>query len=383
LIRAAVFAVGLGLSLGLLPRGGAAQTDTAASAEAAMEALRAAGTSLEQANGAHDRVAALTETVHAYEAGLAALREGLRQAAIRERAIEGVFAAESERLSRLVGVLQAMGSAPGPSLLLHPEGPVGTVRAGMILADVTPALAREAADLRGQLEEIATLRTVQQAAMGTLADGLQEVQRARTELSIAVENRTDLPQRLVTDPEAMENLLNSADTLEGFAGGLLSTAVIDSSVPVEGADFASAKGTLDMPVFGRVIRRAGEADAAGVRRPGWVVAARPLTLVTTPWPATVRYLGPLLDFGEVAVLEPAEGYFLVLAGLGQVFGKVGEVLPKGAPVGLMGGAAVDPDQAFLISAAEGGGAKATETLYIELRRNGEPLDPRDWFEEAD
>ena len=383
MIRAAVFAAGLGLALGLLPRGGTAQADTAGSAQAAMEALRAAGASLEQAEGARNRVAALTETVRAYEAGLAALRAGLRQAAIRERAIEEAFASESERLARLLGVLQTIQAAPATSLLLHPEGPVGTVRSGMILADVTPALAREAADLRRQLAEIATLRALQDAALGRLEDGLQGVQRARTELSRAVANRSDLPQRLVSDRQAMENLLNSADTLETFAGGLLSTAVVDSSVAVDNADIASAQGRLEMPVLGRVIRRANEADAAGVRRPGWVVATRPLTLVTTPWPATIRYLGPLLDYGEVAVLEPGEGFFLVLAGLGQVFGKIGEVLPKGAPVGLMGGAEVAPDQAFLISTAEGGGAEATETLYIELRRNGEPLDPDDWFVEAD
>lgn len=383
MIRAAFFVVGLGLVLGLLPQGGRAGADPAEGAGAAIEALRAAGASLEQAKGARDRVAALTETVRAYETGLAALREGLRQASIRERAIEGAFAAQNEQLARLVGVLQVIGASPETGLLLHPEGPVGTVRASMILADVTPALAQKAAELRGQLEEIARLRALQEASVATLEEGLKGVQRARTELSIAVANRTDLPQRLVTDQDAMENLLDSADTLERFAGGLLSTAAIDRSVAVDGADFANAKGRLDMPVLGRVVRRANEADAAGVRRPGWVVATRPLTLVTTPWPATIRYLGPLLDYGEVAVLEPGEGYLLVLAGLGHVFGKVGEVLPKGAPVGLMGGAAVDPDQAFLISTAEGGGAEATETLYIELRRNGVPLDPGDWFEEAD
>ena len=382
-MRAAVFAGLVGLALGLTPLGAAAQPEPTGSAEAAMQALRAAATSLEAAEGAHDRVAALTETVRAYEAGLAALREGLRQASIRERAIEGVFVAESDRLARLLGVLQTIQAAPETSLLLHPQGPVGTVRTGMILADVTPALAREAADLRRQLEEVATLRTVQEAALETLEDGLNGVQRARTALSLAVANRTDLPKRLVTDPEAMENLVSSADTLESFAGGLLSTALVDSSVAVDSADFDAAKGRLELPALGRVIRRAGEADAAGVRRPGWVVATRPLTLVTTPWPATIRYLGPLLDYGEVAVLEPGEGYFLILAGLGQLYGKVGEVLPKGAPVGLMGGAAVAPDQPFLIAGTEGGGAEATETLYIELRRNGEPLDPGDWFNEAD
>ncbi len=145
-------------------------------------------------------------------------------------------------------------------------------------------------------------------------------------------------------------------------------------------------------MLGRVLRRFNEADAAGVERPGWVIATRPLALVTTPWPATVRYLGPLLDYGNVAILEPGDGYLLVLAGLGQLYGEVGEVLAQGAPVGLMGGAGPEgeqasaekpaktgADQAFLIEVAQGAGAKASETLYIELRDKQTPVDPSDWF----
>jgi len=344
-----------------------------------MEELQAAGAALEAADGARDRVAALTQTVQAYEKGLTSLREGLRQATIRESAIHGVFSAESERLAQLLGVLQSIEAAPESHLLLHPSGPLGTVRSGMILSDVTPALSREATQLRQALQEVAMLRALQEAAVSTLEEGLQGVQAARIELSKAVANRTDLPRRLVTDEVAMENLIASADTLESFASGLMSATVEDTSVSIAQPDFAEAQGVLDMPVLGRVIRRFEEADAAGVRRPGWVVATRPLTLVTTPWPATVRYLGPLLDYGEVAILEPGEGYFLVLAGLGQLFGAVGEVLPKGAPIGLMGGAQLAGDQAFLMTSAQGGGAQATESLYIEIRRNGTPLDPSTWF----
>lgn len=356
-----------------------ARAEATASAQTAMEDLRAAAKALEAAEGSQDRVAALTRTVQAYESGLAALREGLRHAAIREAAIKGVFEAESDRLAQLLGVLQSIEAAPEPSLLLHPDGPKGTVRAGMILSDVTPALSREAAELRLALTEVATLRALQEAAVMTLEEGLQGVQEARTELSQAVSNRTDLPRRFVADDVAMENLINSADTLESFAGGLMSAAVEDASVVVPMADFTAARGTLAMPVLGRVIRTYDETDAAGVRRPGWVIATRPLTLVTLPWAATIRYLGPLLDYGQVAIVEPGEGYLLVLAGLGQLFGEVGEVLPQGAPVGLMGGAEAADSQAFLMTAAQGGGAEATETLYMELRWNGSPVDPTEWF----
>lgn len=358
---------------------GVAQTDPTESARQAMLLLQEASQALDGAAGAGDRVEALTLTVQAYEAGLAALREGLRQARVREAAIDGVFRAENERLAQLLGVLQAIEASPEPHLLLHPEGPVGTARTGMILSDVTPALNAEAGRLRAALQEVAVLRALQESAVDTLEQGLSGVQRARTELSQAMSNRTDLPVRITADPEAMENLIASADTLESFASGLMSATVEDTSVSIANPDFVEARGTLELPVLGRVIRRMNEADAAGVRRPGWVIATRPLTLVTLPWPATIRYLGPLLDYGQVAIVEPGEDYLMVFAGLGQLFGEVGEVLPRGAPIGLMGGAAPTDPQAFLISNDTAGGAEANQTLYLELRENSEPVDPADWF----
>lgn len=375
ILRAALLAGAFALG----PHIAGAQSDPTDRARRAMEALEGAAAALQKADGANDRVAALTETVQAYESGLAALREGLRQASIRETAIKGQFDSESERLAQLLGVLQAIEAAPEPNLLLHPEGPVGTARTGMILSEVTPALNREAGQLRRALQEVATLRALQEAAVGTLEEGLEGAQKARTELSQAVSNRTDLPKRFLADEDALQSLISSADTLASFASGLMSVTIEDTSVSIAQPDFTEAQGALDLPVLGRVIRRAGEADAAGVRRPGWVIATRPLTLVTAPWPATIRYVGPLLDYGQVAILEPGQDYLLVLAGLGQLYGSVGEVLPKGAPIGLMGGAAPQGSQAFLIGTADGTGAQATETLYMELRRNGEPVDPAAWF----
>jgi septal ring factor EnvC (AmiA/AmiB activator) len=109
-----------------------------------------------------------------------------------------------------------------------------------------------------------------------------------------------------------------------------------------------------------------------------VIATEPRALVTTPWPATIRYRGPLLDYGNVMILEPGDGYLLVLAGLDQVYGVQGEVLPAGTPIGLMGGNAPDA-QMFLNQATKGGGADRSETLYMELRQGDTPVDPGIWF----
>ena len=367
----------LTLALGLAAPVATADTNPAHLAKRAAQQLNAAALALRNADQASDRVAALTQTIQAYEAGLVAMREGMRRAAIREQSLQLEFQAKREDVSRLLGVLLSIEATSAPLLLLHPLGPIGTARSGMILSDVAPALQVQADALRAQLEEVALLHGLQQRSARTLGDGLREAQQARTQLSQAISERTDLPRRFTEDPVKTAILLNGSETLEGFASGLADIDE-DNRLQIELPDFEAAKGTLPFPVNGTLLRRFNEADAAGVRRPGLLLATRPLSIVTTPWPATIRYRGPLLDYGNVMILEPSHGYLLVLTGLNHVYGEVGEVLPAGAPVGLMGGAAPNNSD-FLSLSGDGSGSARTETLYIEVRYGKKPVDPEQWF----
>ncbi len=354
-----------------------AETSPAEAAIAAADQLEQASLSLQSATKSRDRVAALTETVQAYEAGLAALREGLRRAAIREAQIGRELKAQEGEIARLLGVLQGMGQGPAPVMLLHPEGPMGTARSGMILADVTPALETRAAKLRYDLEEISILRELQEGAADELQSGLTGVQSARTSLSQAISDRTNLPVRFADDPVKTALLIASTETLEGFASGLSVIQEDDAEAEVL-PDVAFRMGDLSLPVESQVLRRAGEADAAGIRRPGLVLATRPNALVTSPTAATIRYRGPLLDYGNVMILEPQAGLMFVLAGMDTVFGDAGEVIPEGSPVGLMGGQ--DPKIGSILSTSgDLTGNERTETLYIEVRQGKDAVDPQIWF----
>ncbi|MGZ9812071.1 murein hydrolase activator EnvC family protein [Pseudoroseicyclus sp. H15] len=357
----------------------AAQQGTAAAAEAAAGALRQAESQLDAAQSASDRVAALTETVRAYEDGLAALREGLRRAAIRQRALEAELDASSGEVAELLAMLQTMGRAPAPLLLLHPSGPLGTAQAGMMVSELTPALQTRVDELRARLTEVEELRLLQSSAAGTLEDGLRGAQEARAALSAAIADRSDLPRRFIEDPISTALLIASTDTLDGFAAGL--GQVIDEELAGAAPDATELKGQLPLPVQGEVIRGFGEADASGIARPGMILATRPRALVTAPAAATIRFRGPLLDYGNVVILEPAPGVLIVLAGLGEVFGQAGQIVPQGEPVGLMGGDAPAAD-AILTESAQGLGATRPETLYVEVRDGETPIDPATWFETA-
>ncbi len=364
----------------LLATSAFATTNPIFSARRAAEDLRAATRALKDARIAKDRVKALSRTIKAYEDGLAAMRASLRKAAIRERALRKELASRREQLSRLLGVLQTLERASTPLLLIHPSGPLGTARAGQLLTEITPALNAQAKELRAQVEEIALLRGLQSTAREDLQQGLKGVQTARLTLTRALGQRTNLPKRFTTDPAKMKTLLQNSNTLTGFANGLVDlpfdgtpqTAILSTK------SFSDAKGSIPLPVFGTLLRRYNEADAAGLRRPGILISAPAVSLVTTPWAATIRYRGPLLDYGNVIILEPEAGYLIVLAGLGQVYGEVGEILAAGDPVGLLSGQEPTTDD-FLVEATQGTSKIQLETLYVEIRKNRKTVDPEAWF----
>ncbi|NQY61841.1 MAG: peptidase M23, partial [Cognatishimia sp.] len=73
------------LSLSLTASAAIAQSDAASEARDAARDLEEAAVALQQAESSRNRIKALTQVVQSYEDGLAALREGLRRAVIRQQ----------------------------------------------------------------------------------------------------------------------------------------------------------------------------------------------------------------------------------------------------------------------------------------------------------
>ncbi|MEM9318080.1 MAG: peptidoglycan DD-metalloendopeptidase family protein [Pseudomonadota bacterium] len=353
----------------------AAQSDPTVAAGRASAMLEAASMALTDADGARDRVAALTETIRAFEEGQVAVREALRRVGMREAALTQDLASERRRLAALLGAAQAIEQAPVPLLLLHPNGPLGTARSAMILSDVAPALSAEFVALRAQLEELQALRVIQEQARADLARALQEAQTARAELSQAIADRTDLPPRIETDADAMAALNAAAGSLDTLTAALRAAP----PPPVPEADrIAGARGGVPLPAFGTLLRRFNEADAAGISRPGMILATRPRALVTAPWSGAIRYAGAVPGYGNVILLEPDPQHLIVMAGLGELLVATGVLLSQGEAIGLMGGPPVTSEN-LITATQEDYGLSLSETLYIEVRVDETPVDPVEWF----
>lgn len=345
---------------------GAATAEPGDLARAAAAELAEATILLDQAETRADRIAALTETIRAYERGLAAMREGLRHSAADERALRARVAQGQAEFAKLSTLLQTLSRAPEARGLLHPGGAKDSVRAAMLTAELLPAIREKTARYRDDLRDLMALLDVQKAGIAALVSARDDIGVARLSLAEAIANRTDLPPRLSTDDAAMEALLNSSETLAAFADSLVS-------------ETASGAMTKDwpLPVTGRVIRQAGEADPDGIRRPGWTIATAPEALLTAPAQATVRFTGTLDNSGEVMILETAPGRLLILSGFGSSYVRRDQIVVKGEPLGLMGPG--HPTQENLNETALRDGQPDSETLYIEVRQAQAPVDPTAFF----
>ncbi|WP_424985623.1 murein hydrolase activator EnvC family protein [Microbulbifer sp. S227A] len=342
----------------------AAQTDPAT---AAIERLRAAERSLAEAVDAPDPVRALTRTIHAYEAGMDAMGDGLRAAATREAQLSQALVLQEAEIARFLMALQAAETAPPVFAVTHPAGPVGAARVQMMMAEMKPVLAERAARLRIALDELQTLQTAQGQAADVLRDALAGAEQARAALGPEMAGRTDVPQHFAEDPVRTAILVSSVDTLDDFIGGL-SQISARPIAPYPG-DASGRKGALDLPVAGEV----QPADEDGM-----TVLTRARALVTAPVSATIRYRGPLLDMGNAVILEPQPDMLIVIAGLRDVLGRTGDAISAGTPVGFMGGNA--PEIGTILSlSGDATGTLYSEALYMEVREGGRPVDPATWF----
>ena len=355
-----------------------AQNDLEFQARQAQQSLDSAWNKLERSKSAKDRISALTDAILSFEESLSLARDSLRQISVLEARAQQKLSVEEEAYGELIGVLLSIDKSPIQAELLHPDGPMSTARGGMLIADLLPALEEKVQSLRSDLEAARYLSELQYQVTLDLQVGLVALQETRAALGRAIADRDDLPKRFVEDPAQTAILLAAADTLDIFADGLslIAKNEVEGSLP----DITTRKGTLPMPVQGKVIRYFNEADAAGIKRPGIVVATSDNALVRTPTAATIRYRGPLLDYGLVSILEPQKDILYILAGLSTVYGDIGEVLPAGSPVGLMGTSEIFDEKNLIETLNESAGLRG-ETIYIEVRVNKAPENPLTWFEE--
>lgn len=338
--------------------------------------LNNARSELKSANSYRDRVSALSNLIMETEKSLGDLRSKYRVIKLQTKQLNTELIFQKEKISELSGAILMLGKEPTRSMLLHPSGALNNARSTLILSDILEGVRSEARNLNRNLNKLMLLTNLTQNAEEEMKISLESIQSARASLIKAASDRTDLPIRFIDNPEKLRSLSKSSKSLNEFASALnsLEKTIITTEEPIS-KDYA---GNLSLPVEGIVVRKFNDADAAGIIRPGIVIRTKDHELVRSPVSATIRYAGPLLNYGMVSILEPEDGVLLIFAGLSEIFGKPGQILSQSSPIGFMGGRNISGEN--FITETELNSGRLSQSLYIEVRYNDKPQDPFDWFE---
>ncbi len=336
--------------------------------------LAKAETALKAARTPKERLAALGQAAQAQEAVLIALRGDLRDLSIRSNGVDDAMVQRQRKLRAVLSALERLERAPRAMTLAHPGGALSAARAGMALSAFAPALQKEAESMRATLGGIRDLRKRREAAADEARTSLASLQEVRAEIASLIdrERKTrrlpkDIVDRLKADAEALAKSAESFRTLTGALPAPPENVALRASPSVK-----AVKGALTPPVEGVLSQPwADDGEGAYLSVPAYAE-------VYSPWPGVIRFAGPFGDHGGVVILEPEPGMLMVFGGLGEIWADTGALVLQGQPLGAMGGPAPEADE-FLIASGEGSAALGRETLYMEIRENGAPVDPATWF----
>lgn len=332
----------------------------------------------ERLDAAGARVAALEQRIAGGEQELAALTE--RQAAIRNE-----LAARRRELGTVLMALQRMGRRPPPALMVGEGGPVGVVRGAIALNTMLPILDSDAANLTRMLTEASRLAEAERGKWKQLRADLERVGDERARLTalreeldrrraVSLYEREQATAELARLTERAESV---AELIDGLARG-----DVERVPPSRG--FADRRGTLALPVAGRVVSRFGDPTQAGEVAEGDTLVALPESTVFAPMAGTVLFSAPFRSYGRVLILDAGDGYQMVLAGLAEAFVSPGDVVRTGAPLGRMGKSGGRTTFGVGIVAGSDGAESLRDrpALYVELRKDGSAIDSHGWWRSA-
>ncbi len=302
------------------------------------------------------------------------------------------------QFSGVLMALQKLSRLPPEAVIAYPTGAADLIRTAILLRSAVPQIEGQAARLREDLIALAATRELIAKRKSQLAktsldfknkratlDGLIRIKAAeheralsqRREATLRIENLSGQAQnlrdlfgnleqerqkQLAAEKKRKQKQLLEAKKAKSNKTSSTPKKVVRLAPPLDLKPFALSRGSLRYPAVGHISGRYGETVRRGVTRKGLTIETRDSAQVIAPYDGKVVFAGNFRGYGQLLIIDHGEGYHSLLAGMSRIDGIMGQYLLSGEPVGVMGSQ-----------------IESKPALYIELRRNGQPINPVPWL----
>lgn len=269
---------------------------------------------------------------------------------------------------QVLAALQNLAWKPTEALLAQPLQPQDTLRSAILLREAVPQLEYSTEGLRRDLNKVASLTTAIRAQYAQIKTMTKRLEEKRKSMNVLIKKKSQLQSTFANESQQAkqkaDNLAKQARDLKDLIARLDAESQRKRSLQqtsgVPTGAFMAAKGRIPYPVKGTVIKQFGDATEAGTKARGLTIRTRANAQVISPYDGTVLFADNFRGYGQLVIIEHGDGYHTLLAGIGRLDTSVGQSLLAGEPVGIMV-------------------AQNNPTLYIELRKDGQPINPVGWL----
>ena len=322
----------------------------------------------------------LARSAQARESEITRIEARLKELGVLEkRQLEALSASEGG-MSRVLAALVRMSRNPPGAMLFQPTAPADTVRGAILLRATVPAIEEKATRLKRDLLELVHARKEMIKRHDELEKSTLALADDQMNLDRLLEMKTMLKRETDEDQKKAERevriLGQKAKDLRDLLGKIQESkkekqkAVASvPATPEPGSAsrvFSQSRGLVPYPVSGRVVGKYGEKLESGLARKGLSLETRPGAQVIAPFDGRVVFAGPFRGYGHLLIIEHGEGYHTLLAGMARIDVALDQAVLAGEPVGVM-----DASQS---------GEGDLPILYVELRRDSQPINPTPWLQ---
>lgn len=353
----------------------AAQPDAATELEQVVERLNALDTWLDDAGKrlaskqkalatADRRVASAAGRIRDLNTRLAATQTALAGLEEERQQLEAAKRRHTEHLAEHARAAWRMADHDLIKLILNQQDPAAADRALRHHALLAKARAAAAEGLAATLADLEANASGQQREAQRLSETRTELTAGRKTL-VADRNRQrtairGLQAEVAASSEERDRLRASRERLQQ----LVDTLKERTAETVAGTGLGTA-GDLPWPVAGRVQASFGQPRAGGrMRWQGMVIAAEQGSAVRTVASGRVVFADWLRGFGMLAIVDHGDSYLSLYGHADALYKQADDRVEAGETIAAVGQS----------------GGQGQVGLYFEIRKGGQPIDPRAWLQ---
>lgn len=297
---------------------------------------------------------------------LTGVRAEIEALETRRRQLQAQASEHAGELALQLATAYRQGSQSRLKALLNQDDPRRLSRRLAYHGYLSRARVQAMDELRETVGQLARTRERLDEEAQALASLLERRQRETRRLEQAMAERSqalsELNQRLQSDQERLAGLQADAEELGRLLeqlAGILADVPPDVAIP----PFPDLRGSLPMPVQGRILHGYGERRSGELDWTGWLIAVDEGREVASIAHGRIAYADWLRGYGLLLIIDHGDGYMSLYAHNEALMRDVGDWVAPGETLALTGRS----------------GGVSEPSLYFELRRDGRPVDPAGWI----